>query len=105
MFGVYDGADAPLFLGFGYDMDCECSLTRGFGAVDFGDASAGKSPHAKGEVKPYGAGGDGFYVLYGFVAEAHEGAFAEVFFYIPLHHFQGFELGFLVGYLDGGSRC
>ena len=92
VFGVDEGRDAARLLGLGNGVDGQRRLARRLGAVDLDDAAFGVAPDTQGGVEPEAARGDDVDVFYLFVAELHDGAFAEVFFYFSHGGLQGFEL-------------
>ena len=67
-------------LGAGEDVQRERRLTGRLGAVDLDDAAAGHAADAEREVERQRPGGDGLHVHGDVVAEAHDGALAEVLF-------------------------
>ena len=95
---------AALFLGAGEDVQRERRLTGRLGPIDLDDAAAGHAADAEREVERQGAGGDGLHVHGNVVAEAHDGALAEVL--LDLGE-RGLERFFLVLRLDGagGHGC
>ena len=77
MFGVDEGADAALLLGFRHGVERERGLAGRFRSVDLDDAAARKAADAEGDVEAEGAGRDGLDLDRLVALEAHDRAFAE----------------------------
>ena len=52
MFGIDEGADAAILLGFGQNMQSERGLARRFGAVNLDHAAARQAADAKRDIEP-----------------------------------------------------
>ena len=76
MLRFHKGHFAAHLLGRGHDMQGQCGLTGGLGAVDFDDSAAGVTSDAEGVVEGDGAGGDYFDVFDNVVAHLHDCATA-----------------------------
>ncbi len=91
VFGVHKGAGAAEFLHFSDDLQGQGGLARRFRAVDFDHTATGQTADTQSDVQAQGAGGNHLDVLNGFAfAQAHDGAFAELFFNLRQGGLQGF---------------
>jgi hypothetical protein len=101
--GVHKGAGAAELLHLGNDLQRQRGLARRFRAVDFDHAAARQAAHAQGDVQAQRAGGDDLDVLDDLaLAQAHDGALAELLFDLGQRGLQGLGL-FAVGGVDAGA--
>ena len=78
MLGVDEGADAALLLRLGDAVQGERRLARRFRPVDLDDAAARQATDAEGDVEPEGPGRNRLDLDHLALAEAHDGALAEI---------------------------
>src|ERR1019366_1734470 len=104
---VDERSEAAFFLRLGDDTEAKGGFARGFRAVDFDDAALGQAADAEREVDGERAGGERLDLHLGRAAEAHDGAFAELFrdggqreFDVLFTHMRG---GRGSGRLNGGN--
>ena len=98
MLGVDDGADAPLLLGLGDDVDRERGLTGGLRSVDFSDTATRQTSDSEGEVESDGSCGNGLHVGHFIISETHQGSGAEILLKMLQGHTEGLLL--LLGIAD-----
>ena len=107
MLHIDENGGAAALLGFGHHMQGHGGLTAGFRPVDLDDSAAGQAADAQCHIQRKGAGGDGFHIHGGILAQAHDSPFAKLLFDLADGGFQGFLLiaggggGFLCFFLDG----
>ena len=107
MLHIDENGGAAALLGFGHHMQGHGGLTAGFRPVDLDDSAAGQAADAQCHIQRKGAGGDGFHIHGGILAQAHYSPFAKLLFDLADGGFQGFLLiaggggGFLCFFLDG----
>ena len=99
VFGIDKSAGASQFLHLGNDLQRERGFAGALRTVDFDHAATRQATHAQGDVQAQGAGGHDLDVFNHLtLAQAHDGAFAELLFDLQQGGLQG--LGFFGG---GGS--
>ena len=91
MLHVDEGNIAALLLGFGQNMQGQCGLTTGFGAVHLNDAAPGHAAHAQCQIQADAAGRDGIHL--------HHGTLAELLFDLGQRRGQRILLGTGIGLL------
>ena len=96
---VDKGHLAALLLGLGKDVQCQRGLTAGFRAVHLDDAAARHTAHAQRHIQAQAAGGDGFHLHGGIVAQLHDGTLAELLFDLGQRGRQRVLLGTRLGLL------
>jgi hypothetical protein len=90
----------PVLLHLGDDLQRQRGLAGRFRAVDLDHAAARQAAHAQGDVQSQRAGGDDLDVLDDLaLAQAHDGALAELLFDLGQGGLQG------LGALAVGGRC
>jgi hypothetical protein len=91
VFGIDEGTLTADFLHFGNDLQGECGFARGLWAVYFNHTAAGQAADAQGDIEAQRTGGDDLDVFDDFAfTQAHDGAFAELFFNLGQGSLQGF---------------
>ena len=75
---IDEGNIAALLLGFGQNVQGQCGLTTGFGAVHLNDAAPGHAAHAQCQIQADASGRDGIHLHGGVIAQLHHCALAEL---------------------------
>ena len=93
MFGVDEGADAPLLLLLGHDMQGQRRLARAFGPVDFHDPALRQTADSQRDVEPQRAGRGRFDIGQRVVtAQLHDRSLAELAFDLRQRRIKGLLL-------------
>ena len=88
VFGIDESANTTALLRLGDDLQSKGGFTGRFRAVNFHNPPARHPANADGDVQRDRAGGDGFDLHPGSVAQPHHGAFAELLLYLSERLFQ-----------------
>ena len=94
---VDEGHFAAFLLGLGQNVQRQRGLTAGLRAVHLHDAPTGHTAHAQRHIQAQAAGGDGFHLHGGIVAQLHDGTLAELLFDLGQGGGQSVLLGFRAG--------
>ena len=90
VFGVHKGALAALLLHLGHHLQREGGFARGLRAVNLYYPAAGQAAHTQRNIQPQRAGGDDLNVFNDLaLAQAHDGALAELLFNLGERDLQG----------------
>ena len=100
---VDEGDLAALLLGLGQDVQGQRGLTAGFRAVHLDDTAARHTAHTQRHIQTQAAGGDGFHLHGGIVAQLHDGTLAELLFDLGQRGRQRVLLGTRLGLLGRGD--
>ena len=100
---VDEGDLAALLLGLGQNVQGQRGLTTGFRAIHLDDAAARHTAHAQCHIQTQAAGGDGFHLHGGIVAQLHDGTLAELLFDLGQRGRQRVLLGTRLGLLGRGD--
>ena len=96
---IDEGCNASVLLCLGNGMDGQRGLTTRLRSVYLDDTSLGIASYAECGIQSYGTCGYDVYILYFFIAHAHDTAFAEVFLYLRQGCLQRFHFLLLRGQL------
>ena len=77
VFGVDEGTDAAILLGFCHAVQGQRRLARAFRTIDFDDTALGQAANAERNVEAERTGGHRFDIHHLLVAKAHDRALAE----------------------------
>ena len=103
--GVDVGADAPVALGLGHDVQGERGLARRLGPVDLGDAAPGQAADAERQVEGQGTGRHGLDGHAALLAHLHDRALAELLLDLTEGHLEVLLSIHRCGPFCGGADC